>query len=274
MSIKLVMDGESGPVHFQEFQSAVNAVEISVKLDPAAAQAEGRPRVLERHGRRPLILEFLQRQQDHFRKTGDGGFQAPHGGGHLRGPLRHPGRYRPGDVQDVAGHGTKRDPGSATTSFPATRDIWPTAEWSLAFFSHPYDVSVKERAMVFAEDHAGNTRESALVYNVRPLRYRRSKVPVSDDFIRHKIVPAVVRCRRLRRQSAGPVPPGQSSPAAEKRGDHPQDLPELRGKETVGRPLLAVARLRGSGQFCRSALVLLSKTRKSMWRGTSVTTWR
>ena len=27
------------------------------------------------------------------------------------------------------------------------------------------------------------------MYNVRPLRYRRSKVTVSDDFIRHKIVP-------------------------------------------------------------------------------------
>ena len=43
VSIKLVMDGESVPVQFQEFQSAVNAVEISVKLDPAQHKLKDGP---------------------------------------------------------------------------------------------------------------------------------------------------------------------------------------------------------------------------------------
>ena len=61
----------------------------------------------------------------------------------------------------------------------------------LAFFSHPYHVPVSERATLFAEDHAGNTWESTLAYSARPLRHRRDKVEVSDDFIRHKIGPLV-----------------------------------------------------------------------------------
>ena len=258
VSIKLVMDGESSPIHFQEFESAVNAAGITVKLDPKQHKLKDGPGFLNVTAADRSYWSFFRGNKTTFERPVTVDFNPP------TVEVISEDRYVTQGGTGLVTYKTSPDTERSGVRigdyfFPGYKGHLADRGVSLAFFSHPYNVSVKERAMVFAEDHAGNTRESALVYNVRPLKYRRSKVPVSDDFIRHKIVPLLSDAG-----GSGVSPRDQFLQVnhhlrRKKRGDHPQDLPELRGKETVGRPLHAVAQLRGSGQFRRSPLVLLSK---------------
>jgi murein DD-endopeptidase MepM/ murein hydrolase activator NlpD len=59
----------------------------------------------------------------------------------------------------------------------------------LAFFAHPYDVPETEKAVLVAADKAGNTRQMALVYTLKDVHYKKSTIPISDDYIRNKVAP-------------------------------------------------------------------------------------
>jgi murein DD-endopeptidase MepM/ murein hydrolase activator NlpD len=59
----------------------------------------------------------------------------------------------------------------------------------LAFFAHPYDTPATERATLVATDKAGNTRQVALSYTLMNVRYRKSTIPISDEFIQNKVAP-------------------------------------------------------------------------------------
>ncbi|MSP37939.1 MAG: M23 family metallopeptidase [Deltaproteobacteria bacterium] len=61
----------------------------------------------------------------------------------------------------------------------------------LAFFAHPYNVGPEERATLVATDKAGNTREMKLVYELKNVKYKKSTIPISDDFIQNKVTPLV-----------------------------------------------------------------------------------
>lgn len=74
-------------------------------------------------------------------------------------------------------------------TFPAYRRNSADPHTSMAFFAHPYDTPVGERATIVAEDHAGNVAEFKLAYNLRKVRYRAVDVKVSDDFITNKVKP-------------------------------------------------------------------------------------
>jgi murein DD-endopeptidase MepM/ murein hydrolase activator NlpD len=63
------------------------------------------------------------------------------------------------------------------------KDIW------LAFFGHPYDVGLDEKADLLAEDHAGNGIDVPLSYVLKPKQYRKTKVLVTDAFIEEEIAP-------------------------------------------------------------------------------------
>ena len=59
----------------------------------------------------------------------------------------------------------------------------------LAFFAHPYDAPPEARPVLIATDKAGNTREVRLAYELKDVRYRKSRLPISDDFLQNKVAP-------------------------------------------------------------------------------------
>jgi murein DD-endopeptidase MepM/ murein hydrolase activator NlpD len=59
----------------------------------------------------------------------------------------------------------------------------------IAFFAHPYNVPVEQRASLMATDKAGNTREMKLVYELKNVKYKKSTIAVSDEFIAGKVAP-------------------------------------------------------------------------------------
>ena len=62
-------------------------------------------------------------------------------------------------------------------------------DYFLAFFAHPYNVAEDERAALVATDKAGNTREMRLVYELKNVKYKKSTIPISDEFIQQKVAP-------------------------------------------------------------------------------------
>ena len=190
VSVKLIMDGKSSPVHFRQFDPAVNAVEIPVRLDPTQLKLKDGPAVLNVTAADRSYWSFFRGNRTVLEKEVTVDFTPP------RVEVISEDRYI---TQGGTGFVTyKASPDTERSGirvggyfFPGYKGHLAERDAFLAFFSHPYDVAARERAVVLAEDHAGNTRESDLLYNVRPLRYRRVKVPVSDDFIRRKIAPLV-----------------------------------------------------------------------------------
>jgi murein DD-endopeptidase MepM/ murein hydrolase activator NlpD len=61
----------------------------------------------------------------------------------------------------------------------------------LAFFAHPYDTPEATKAVLVATDKAGNTRELALAYELKDVKYRKSTIMLSDRFLETKVSPLV-----------------------------------------------------------------------------------
>jgi murein DD-endopeptidase MepM/ murein hydrolase activator NlpD len=59
----------------------------------------------------------------------------------------------------------------------------------LAFFAHPYNTPPEARPTLVATDHAGNTREMRLAYELKNVRYKASTLAVSDSFLQNKVAP-------------------------------------------------------------------------------------
>jgi murein DD-endopeptidase MepM/ murein hydrolase activator NlpD len=61
----------------------------------------------------------------------------------------------------------------------------------LVFFAHPYDVPEEQKAILIATDKAGNTRQMALAYTLKNVKYKNSTIAISDEFIQSKVAPLV-----------------------------------------------------------------------------------
>jgi murein DD-endopeptidase MepM/ murein hydrolase activator NlpD len=61
----------------------------------------------------------------------------------------------------------------------------------LVFFAHPYDVAENEKAVLTATDKAGNARQMALVYTLKGVKYKKSTIAITDEFIQNKVAPLV-----------------------------------------------------------------------------------
>ena len=59
----------------------------------------------------------------------------------------------------------------------------------LVFFAHPYNIGEDERAVLFATDKAGNTKQMKLAYTLKEVRYKKSTINLSDEFIQNKVAP-------------------------------------------------------------------------------------
>lgn len=188
VSISLAAAGGSSAIYFREFESPVESSEIPVQLDPARHKLKDGPGILTITAADRSYWSFFRGNKATFEKNVTMDFRPPsveviaddryvtQGGSGLVTYNASPDTVRSGIK--IAGY-----------FFPAYKGQLADRDAYLAFFSHPYDVPTSERAMIVAEDHAGNTRQSPLVYNARPLKYRAAKVRVSDDFIRDKIRP-------------------------------------------------------------------------------------
>ena len=58
-----------------------------------------------------------------------------------------------------------------------------------ALFAHPYNVPADARPRLVATDKAGNTGEMPVQYVLKNVRYRKSTIAVSEDFVRSKVAP-------------------------------------------------------------------------------------
>ena len=64
-------------------------------------------------------------------------------------------------------------------------------EYLLALFAHPYNVPPEMRPTLVATDKAGNTREMRIAYELKNVRYKKSTIALSDNFLQNKIVPLI-----------------------------------------------------------------------------------
>jgi len=74
--------------------------------------------------------------------------------------------------------------------FPGYRgQIKDHPDYYLAFFAHPYNVEPDVKATLVASDKAGNSREMKLVYELKNVKYKKSTIQISDEFLQNKVVP-------------------------------------------------------------------------------------
>jgi len=76
--------------------------------------------------------------------------------------------------------------------FPGTKgQIKDQPEHFFVLFAHPYNVPASAKAVLVATDKAGNTREMALVYELKNVNYKKSTIALTDSFLQNKVVPLV-----------------------------------------------------------------------------------
>jgi murein DD-endopeptidase MepM/ murein hydrolase activator NlpD len=73
--------------------------------------------------------------------------------------------------------------------FPGYKGQTKDPNTYIAFFAHPYNVPEDEKAILVATDKAGNSRELRLAYTLKDVRYKKSTIPLSEDFIQSKVAP-------------------------------------------------------------------------------------
>lgn len=62
-------------------------------------------------------------------------------------------------------------------------------DYFFALFAHAYDVPADAKAQLVATDKAGNSREMALGYELKDVKYKKSTIEVSDNFLQNKVAP-------------------------------------------------------------------------------------
>lgn len=188
VSVNLAAAGKSIPIDYRKFETPVESSEIPVRIDPAPLGLKDGPAVLTVTARDRSYWSFFRGNRTELAKEVTLDFTPP--SVELIDGDRYVTQGGTGFVTYRASPDTERSEIRIDRySFPGYRGRLADPRGFLAFFSHPYDVPVGRRAVIVAEDRAGNTRESPLDYEVRPLRYRESRFTVSDDFIRYKIGP-------------------------------------------------------------------------------------
>src|SRR5688572_8279669 len=64
-------------------------------------------------------------------------------------------------------------------------------DYFLALFAHPYNAPPAARPTLVATDKAGNSREIRLAYELKNVKYKKSTIDISDNFLQNKIVPLI-----------------------------------------------------------------------------------
>ncbi|HEY5900494.1 MAG TPA: M23 family metallopeptidase [Burkholderiales bacterium] len=58
-----------------------------------------------------------------------------------------------------------------------------------ALFAHPYNAAPEAKAVLVATDKAGNTRELRLAYELKNVKYKKSTIALTDNFLQNKVAP-------------------------------------------------------------------------------------
>ena len=75
--------------------------------------------------------------------------------------------------------------------FPGYKGKTKDPDVHLAFFAHPYDTPETEKATLVANDKAGNARQMALAYTLKGVKYKKSTISISEEFIQSKVAPLI-----------------------------------------------------------------------------------
>jgi murein DD-endopeptidase MepM/ murein hydrolase activator NlpD len=62
-------------------------------------------------------------------------------------------------------------------------------EYWFVLFAHTYDAAPETKPALVATDKAGNTKEMRLAYELKNVRYKKSTIAVSDNFLQNKVAP-------------------------------------------------------------------------------------
>jgi murein DD-endopeptidase MepM/ murein hydrolase activator NlpD len=62
-------------------------------------------------------------------------------------------------------------------------------DYYIALFAHPYNVPADVKAVLVATDKAGNSKQLPLVYELKNVKYKKSTIPLTDNFLQTKVVP-------------------------------------------------------------------------------------
>ena len=62
-------------------------------------------------------------------------------------------------------------------------------DYFIALFAHAYNVPADAKAALVATDKAGNSRQIPVVYELKNVSYKKSTIPVSDNFLQNKVAP-------------------------------------------------------------------------------------
>src|SRR3954470_13723987 len=64
-------------------------------------------------------------------------------------------------------------------------------DYFLVLFAHPYNAPPESRPSLVATDKAGNTREMRIAYELKNVKYKKSTIALSDNFLQNKVVPLI-----------------------------------------------------------------------------------
>ena len=71
--------------------------------------------------------------------------------------------------------------------FPGTRGLLPDSDVVVALFAVPQDLTVGARPKIFAEDAAGNRRETGFWVSIKPRKFNERTLNVDDSFLQRKV---------------------------------------------------------------------------------------
>ena len=60
-------------------------------------------------------------------------------------------------------------------------------DYHVALFAHPYNAPPEARPAIVATDKAGNTRELRIAYELKNVKYKKSTIALSDNFLQNKV---------------------------------------------------------------------------------------
>jgi murein DD-endopeptidase MepM/ murein hydrolase activator NlpD len=74
--------------------------------------------------------------------------------------------------------------------FPGFRDqVKGKPDHYFVLFAHPYNAEPTARPQLVATDKAGNTRQMAVAYELKNVKYKKSSIALSDSFLQNKVQP-------------------------------------------------------------------------------------
>ncbi len=74
--------------------------------------------------------------------------------------------------------------------FPGTQgEIKGHPDHFIALFAHAYNVPPDAKAMLVVTDKAGNAKNMPIVYELKNVKYKKSTIAVSDNFLQAKVAP-------------------------------------------------------------------------------------